>query len=77
MYTRQVEIQSRLHHPNILSLLGYFHDRTRAYLVLELCPGGELFKRVQREGGRYGSFATLLAPAKQRTPFYLSIYLTN
>ena len=34
---REVEIQSRLSrcHPNILRLLGYFHDASRACLVLE------------------------------------------
>jgi serine/threonine protein kinase len=40
---REVEIQSRLSHPNILKILAYFHDKQRAYIVMEHCPEGELF----------------------------------
>jgi aurora kinase, other len=29
---REVEIQSRLNHPNILRLVGYFHDTVRKLL---------------------------------------------
>ena len=45
----EIEIQSRLRHPGILRLFGFFHDEKRVYLVLELAPGGELFKRLQQE----------------------------
>ena len=45
----EIEIQSRLRHPGILRLFGYFHDEKRVYLVLELAPGGELFKRLQEQ----------------------------
>ena len=45
----EVEIQSRLRHPGVLRLYGYFHDDKRVYLVLELATGGELYKRLQAE----------------------------
>ena len=48
---REVEIQSRLKHPNIVQLLGYFHDVKNVYLVLEYLTGGELYKHVQNQHG--------------------------
>ena len=45
----EIEIQTRLRHPGVLRMHGYFHDEKRVYLVLELAPGGELFKRLQAE----------------------------
>mmetsp|Transcript_3088 Transcript_3088/g.10114 ORF Transcript_3088/g.10114 Transcript_3088/m.10114 type:complete len:311 (+) Transcript_3088:91-1023(+) len=47
---REIEIQSHLRHPNILRLYGYFHDRTRVYLILEYAAGGELFKELTKQG---------------------------
>ena len=47
---REVEVQSRLQHPNILRLFGTFHDATKVYLVLEFADGGEVFKRLERDG---------------------------
>lgn len=47
---REIEIQSHLRHPNILRLYGYFHDRTRVYLILEYAPRGELYKQLQKMG---------------------------
>ncbi|CAD7699024.1 unnamed protein product [Ostreobium quekettii] len=44
---REVEIQSRLSHPNILRMHGYFYDQQRLYLVLEYAKG-ELFQELQR-----------------------------
>ena len=36
-------------HPNILRLFGYFHDKTRVYLILEYAPRGELYKELKRQ----------------------------
>jgi serine/threonine protein kinase len=47
---REIEIQSHLHHPNILQLYGYFYDRDRVYLILEYSPGGELFNKLRQAG---------------------------
>ncbi|XP_029647511.1 aurora kinase C [Octopus sinensis] len=46
---REIEIQSHLRHPNILRLYGYFHDKSRVYLILEYAPEGELYKHLQRK----------------------------
>ncbi|KAK7114103.1 aurora kinase C-like [Littorina saxatilis] len=47
---REIEIQSHLRHENILRMFGYFHDKTRVYLILEFAPRGELYKELQRCG---------------------------
>ena len=51
---REIEIQSRLRHPNILRLHGYFHDEKRIFLMLEFAGQGELYKQMSRmEGSRF------------------------
>eukprot|EP00968_Pinguiococcus_pyrenoidosus_P002682 scaffold149_cov315-Pinguiococcus_pyrenoidosus.AAC.20 len=49
---REVEIQSRLQHPHILKLVGYFHDPNKVYLVLEYAEGGELYKMMRSQEER-------------------------
>lgn len=44
---REVEIQSRLKHPNILRLYTWFHDDERVYFALELASQGELYKHLR------------------------------
>jgi aurora kinase len=46
---REIEIQSHLAHPNILRLLGHFHDTKRIFLILEFAGQGELYKHLTRE----------------------------
>jgi len=46
---KELEIQWRLNHPNIVRLYGYFYDEQNIYTVLEYCPGGNLFQRLRRE----------------------------
>ncbi|KAI9225085.1 kinase-like domain-containing protein [Blastocladiella britannica] len=46
----EVEIQSRLRHPNILRQFAHFVDRKRVFLVLEYAEGGELFDRLTKAG---------------------------
>jgi serine/threonine protein kinase len=43
---REIEIQTRLRHPNILRLFGYFHDKERIFLILEFAGKGEIFKEL-------------------------------
>ena len=51
---REIEIQSHLHHPNILSIYNFFWDKKNIYLVIEYALGGELFKILhQEENGRF------------------------
>jgi len=45
---REIEIQTRLRHPNILRLFGYFYDKDRIYLILEFAAKGEMFKELNR-----------------------------
>ncbi|CAM8891873.1 unnamed protein product [Rhodiola kirilowii] len=47
---REMEIQSRLRHPNVLRLYGWFHDEERIFLVLEYAHGGELYKKLRKTG---------------------------
>lgn len=44
---REIEIQSHLHHRNILQLYGYFYDDERVYLILEYAPRGELYRKLR------------------------------
>ena len=48
---REVEIQANLRHPNILRMYGHFADRDRIYLILEIAPGGEVYKNLKRSPG--------------------------
>ena len=51
---REIEIQSHLHHPNILSIYNFFWDKKNVYLVIEYALGGELFKLLRKEpNGRF------------------------
>ena len=51
---QEVEIHSRLKHPNIVQFIGYFYDPKRIYLILEHCQGGELYKEMKRQpNGRF------------------------
>jgi len=43
---REIEIQTRLRHPNILRLFGYFHDKERIFLILEFAGKGEIFREL-------------------------------
>ncbi|XP_059045268.1 aurora kinase C-like [Achroia grisella] len=47
---REVEIQCRLRHPNILRMYGYFHDEKRIYLILEYAKHGALYKLLKERG---------------------------
>ncbi|XP_031436251.2 LOW QUALITY PROTEIN: serine/threonine-protein kinase PLK4 [Clupea harengus] len=43
----EVEIQCRLKHPSILELYNYFEDSNYVYLVLEMCPNGEMSRYLK------------------------------
>ena len=40
---KELEIQWRLRHPNIIRLYGYFYDEKSIYVVLEYAPFGNLY----------------------------------
>ena len=45
---REIEIQARLNHPNILKMYTYFWDDDRIYIVLEYAARGELYRILQK-----------------------------
>ncbi|KAG5651848.1 Serine/threonine-protein kinase ark1 [Sphagnurus paluster] len=47
---REIEIQQNLRHPNVLRLYGYFHDKSRVFLMLEFAGKGELYRQLSRVG---------------------------
>lgn len=46
----EINLQKSLTHPNVLRLYHSFEDQDSYYLVLEFCPGGELFHYIKAEG---------------------------
>ncbi|CAH1715772.1 unnamed protein product [Chironomus riparius] len=44
---RELEIQSRLKHPNILRLFTWFYDDRKIYIALELASEGELYRHLK------------------------------
>src|SRR5690606_21425039 len=49
--SKEVQMERRVlsdvSHPNVVRLFFSFHDKDRLYMVLDLCPGGELAKLVR------------------------------
>lgn len=54
---RELSILRKLHHPNIVSLKGFYEDAENYYIIMELVPGGDLMGFVE-EFGRVGEEAT-------------------
>eukprot|EP00499_Haloplacidia_sp_CaronLabIsolate_P013222 CAMPEP_0196773852 /NCGR_PEP_ID=MMETSP1104-20130614/3024_1 /TAXON_ID=33652 /ORGANISM="Cafeteria sp., Strain Caron Lab Isolate" /LENGTH=361 /DNA_ID=CAMNT_0042144003 /DNA_START=36 /DNA_END=1117 /DNA_ORIENTATION=+ len=48
----EAELLQRLNHPNIIKFEAFFESSTKAYIVMELAGGGELFE-VIGESGRF------------------------
>lgn len=47
---REVEILSKLSHPNIMQIFEVFQDQSSFYIVSEYCKGGELFDILSQKG---------------------------
>ena len=45
---KEVQIMRQIEHPNIVELIDFSESRQYYYIVLELCPGGELFHQIVR-----------------------------
>ncbi|CAG8314849.1 unnamed protein product [Penicillium salamii] len=45
---KEVQIMRNLEHPNIVKLIDFSESKQYYYIVLELCPGGELFHQIVR-----------------------------
>ncbi|OHT00103.1 Serine/threonine-protein kinase polo [Tritrichomonas foetus] len=46
----EVEIQRKLHHPNILQSYDYFEDSKNTYIILELCPHQSIKDLLRKKG---------------------------
>lgn len=57
-------------HPNILRLYGYFHDKSRVYLILEYAPKGELYKELQKQGRFDEKRAATVSMLKEKKQFF-------
>ena len=49
-FISEVEIISRLDHPNIIKIYEMYEDAKKYYIVSELCTGGELFDYITGKG---------------------------
>ncbi|EME83517.1 uncharacterized protein MYCFIDRAFT_154099 [Pseudocercospora fijiensis CIRAD86] len=45
---KEVQIMRQLDHPNIIKLIDFSESRQYYFIILELCPGGELFHQIVR-----------------------------
>lgn len=45
---KEVQIMRQLDHPNIVRLIDFHESRQYYFIILELCPGGELFHQIVR-----------------------------
>lgn len=45
---KEVQIMRQIDHPNIVKLVSFSESRQYYYIILELCPGGELFHQIVR-----------------------------
>ena len=46
----EVDILSKLSHPNIMQIYEFYDDTVHYYIVSEMCPGGELFEQISEKG---------------------------
>ena len=46
----EVNILSKLSHPNIMQIYEIFEDKANMYIVSEYCKGGELFDIIEKKG---------------------------
>jgi serine/threonine protein kinase len=45
-FQREIDTMAYLRHDNLIALYDFFWDETNFYLVIDLCPGGELFDYI-------------------------------
>ena len=50
MLALEVDILSKLSHPNIMQIYEFYQDSKNFYIVSELCSGGELFDMISERG---------------------------
>ena len=57
---REIDVLAFLNHPNVARLLDFFEDAENYYLVMDLCPGGELQEYIKKNGKVKEETAALL-----------------
>ena len=45
----EIRLQSCLHHSNILSMYGFFDDKTHLYIILEYMDSGTLYQKLKKD----------------------------
>lgn len=46
----EVDILSKMSHPNIMQIYEFYDDAKHFYIVSEVCSGGELFEKISEQG---------------------------
>ncbi|OHT04497.1 CAMK family protein kinase [Tritrichomonas foetus] len=49
-FENEIRIHQQLHHPGIVELCDIYKDKDFFYIVMEFCPGGELFQYIVDRG---------------------------
>ena len=42
----EISILKKIDHPNILKLFEFYSNKDSYSMIIELCPGGELYKEI-------------------------------
>ncbi|GMK57162.1 hypothetical protein CspeluHIS016_0310020 [Cutaneotrichosporon spelunceum] len=50
---REIEVMRALRHPNIVRMYDFFADNDRLVLMLEYAAQGEMYRQLQKRGGRF------------------------
>ena len=45
-FLKEIEVLSKIDHPNILKVFEYYQDNKSYYVITELCKGGELYEQI-------------------------------
>uniref|UniRef100_A0A8C9T638 non-specific serine/threonine protein kinase n=1 Tax=Scleropages formosus TaxID=113540 RepID=A0A8C9T638_SCLFO len=48
---KEVTLMAKMKHPNIVTFLMSFEERSTLYIVMEYCSGGDLMKRIRMQRG--------------------------
>ena len=59
-FQREINAMAFIRHENLVALHDFFWDDTNFYLVMDLCPGGELFEFMCKNGAMDEPLAALI-----------------
>ncbi|RLN78630.1 hypothetical protein BBJ28_00023887 [Nothophytophthora sp. Chile5] len=49
----EINILKRLHHPQIVRVIGSYEDQEHMYMLMQLCKGKELYEHVYQDGRKF------------------------